>query len=161
MLNALGKAIGAGLGTGLSPIAPGTVGSLAAVAIYYFIALAVGSLSLYFLVALVIGGSAIGVWATGLLVTEDESDPGRAVWDEFVGMWITCLFLPPTILWLALAFVLFRVFDVLKPWPANVMERLPRGWGIMADDVVAGLYGAVLLNVAHLAWRYSQAAWGS
>ena len=153
MLNAFGRAIGAGFGTGLSPIAPGTVGSLAAVAIYYLITLAAGSLSLYFLAALIIGGLAIGVWATGLLVTEDEADPGRAVWDEFVGMWITCLFLPPTIIWLALAFVFFRVFDVIKPWPANVMERLPRGWGIMADDVVAGIYGAVLLNIAYFAWR--------
>lgn len=156
MLNSVGRTIGLGFGSGLSPIAPGTSGSLAAVAVYFLITLAAGPFSIYVLAALVLGGSVIGVWATGLLVTEDESDPGRAVWDEFVGMWITCLFLPPTIPWLALAFVLFRAFDVVKPWPANRLERLPRGWGIMADDVVAGLYGAVLLNLAHLAWRF----WG-
>ena len=156
MLNSIGRTIGLGFGTGYCPVAPGTSGSLAAVAFYYLITLAVGPLSPYVLVALILVGSAIGVWATGLLVTQEEPDPGRAVWDEFVGMWITCLLVPPTIPWLALAFVLFRVFDVLKPWPANRLERLPRGWGIMADDVVAGLYGAALLYVAYLAWR----TWG-
>ena len=154
MTTLLGRSIGLGFGTGYCPIAPGTLGSLAAVVIYYLIALAAGPYSLYILAALIAGGFAVGVWATGLLVTDEEPDPGRAVWDEFVGMWITCMFLPPTIPWLAAAFLLFRAFDVLKPWPANRLERLPRGWGIMADDVAAGIYGAALLNLAHLAWSY-------
>ena len=155
-LNSFGRIIGLGFGAGLSPIAPGTVGSLGALAIYYLVTLVAEPLVLYVLIALILVGAPLGVWATGLLSTEQEHDPGNAVWDEFVGMWITCLFLPPTILWLGAAFVCFRFFDIIKPWPANRLEGLPGGWGIMADDVMAGIYGAVLLNAAWLAWQY----WG-
>ena len=153
MLAFLGRTIGIGFGAGLSPIAPGTVGSLAAVAVYYLLSLISGPQAPYLLVALIVLGTAVGVWATGLLSSPDNEDPGQAVWDEFVGMWITCLFLPTTVLWLLAAFLVFRVLDVVKPWPANRLENLPGGWGIMADDVVAGIYGAILLNVVHMAWR--------
>ena len=161
MLTSLGKAIGLGFGAGLSPVAPGTVGSLAAVALYYIIHVTLTSfpaadshlIDEVALALLILVGLPLGIWATGLLVTDEEPDPGRAVWDEYAGMWITCLFLPPTLLWLGTAFICFRVFDILKPWPANWLERLPGGWGIMADDVVAGLYGMALLNASNLVWR--------
>lgn len=156
MLKALGRFIGLGFGTGLFPIAPGTVGSLAAAVIYYLIVLAVGAGEQFILAGLIIFSLPLGVWATGLLVTEEDPDPGRAVWDEFLGMWITCLFLPPTLPWLAAALVCFRVFDVLKPWPARRLEALHGGWGIMADDIAAGIYGFVLLNAASFAWQ----TWG-
>ena len=196
MLTSFGKLIGIGFGTGLSPVAPGTAGSLAAVVIYFLIAtfagdlatylssfigvgsgagglspvtpgpadwvadvffsllvaLITGDLATYILVALILVGLPLGIWATGLLVSEADPDPGRAVWDEFVGMWITCLLLPPTVLWLGAAFICFRVFDVFKPWPARQLEGLHGGLGIMADDVAAGIYGAVLLNLAHFLW---------
>ena len=163
-LNRIGKAIGLGFGSGLCPVAPGTTGSFAAVVIYYAIFLVLPpelviapqflwSLDgIFLLTLLIVAGLPLGIWATGLLVTEEEPDPGRAVWDEFVGMWITCLLVPPEPVWLAIAFVCFRVFDVLKPWPANRLESLPGGWGIMADDVVAGIYGAVLMVIFQLAW---------
>ena len=160
--DSLGRAIGLGFGAGLSPVAPGTVGSLAALVIYYLLSIPLsGPASETYLLAgllagLIIVGFPVGVWATGLLVTEQEPDPGRAVWDEFVGMWITCLLLPREGLWLAAAFFCFRFFDIVKPWPARRLERLPGGWGIMVDDLAAGLYGAVLLNGARLAWQ----AWG-
>lgn len=156
MLNALGRAIGAGFGSGLSPVAPGTAGSLAAVALYYLLTLLLPSpLSPQtLLIALIAAGFPLGVWATGLLVTAADNDPGRAVWDEFVGMWLTCLLLPPTLPWLLAAFIAFRFFDVIKPWPAAQLERLPGGWGIMADDVAAGLYGAALLNGVRLILEY-------
>ena len=64
-------------------------------------------------------------------------------------MWLTCLFLPKTLPWLAAAFVLFRVLDVVKPWPIRWYERLPGGYGIMADDVAAGVIGAALLNLVY------------
>ena len=156
MINSLGRVIGLGFGTGLSPIAPGTVGSLAAVVIYFLITLVTGGAAPFILAGLVILSLPVGVWATGLLVTDDDPDPGRAVWDEFLGMWITCLLLPPTIPWLAAAFICFRAFDVLKPWPARRLEALHGGWGIMADDIAAGIYGFVLLNAVRLAWQ----AWG-
>ena len=160
--DSLGRAIGLGFGAGLSPVAPGTVGSLAALVIYYLISIPLsGSASETYLLAgllvgLIVVGFPVGVWATGLLVTAQEPDPGQAVWDEFVGMWITCLLLPREGLWLTAAFFCFRFFDIVKPWPARRLERLPGGWGIMADDLAAGLYGAVLLNGARLAWQ----AWG-
>ncbi len=159
----IGTGIGTGFGTGLSPLAPGTVGSLAALVGYYLIyralALALPAsdyLSVGLLAGLIVIGFPVGVWATGRLVTPQDPDPGRAVWDEFVGMWITCLLLPPDWVWLTAAFFCFRFFDVVKPWPARRLERLPGGWGIMADDLAAGLYGVLLLNGARLVW----AAWG-
>lgn len=156
MLNPLGRAIGAGLGSGLSPLAPGTAGSLAALILYYLLTRAFPDPTAQqgLLAAMILVGLPLGVWATGLLVTATDQDPGRAVWDEFVGMWITCLLLPPTWYWLAAAFFAFRFFDVVKPWPARQLERLPGGWGIMADDVAAGLYGAALLNGARLVIEY-------
>lgn len=143
----LGWALGTGMGLGLAPIAPATVASAAAVVIYGFSPLGRDSAGLFILAAL---GFVVGVWATGTLVSDDDPDPKRAVWDEFVGLWATCLFLPKTLPWLAAAFVLFRVLDILKPFPIRRFERLPGGWGIMADDLAAGVAGAALLNLARL-----------
>lgn len=139
--------VGTGFGTGLSPIAPGTVGSLAALFIYYLLPISGDSLYLYALVAV---GAAVGIWATDGLSTDDDPDPGKAVWDEFVGMWATCLLLPKEWPWLVAAFFCFRALDVLKPWPARRLEGLHGGMGIMADDLVVGLYGAVILNLVRL-----------
>ena len=99
---------------------------------------------------MIIVGFTLGVWATGTLVSPEDPDPSRAVWDEFVGLWVTCLFLPKEPVWLAAAFLSFRALDVLKPWPVRRLESLPGGLGIMADDLAAGLYGAAALNVARL-----------
>ncbi len=153
MLTTIGKTIGMGFGSGLSPIAPGTAGSLVAVVIYYLVATVWGPQAQYILVALIGAGIPLGIWATGLLANAEEPDPGRAVWDEFVGLWITCLFLPTSILWLAAAFFVFRFFDITKPWPARRVESWHGGLGIMADDVVAGIYGMALLNALHLGWQ--------
>ena len=140
------RTLGAGAGIGLFPVAPATAASLAAVVIYGFSPIAEDSLGLYLLVGL---GFLVGVWATGSLITPNDPDPKTAVWDEFIGMWVTCLLLPKTLPWMAAAFVLFRVLDVLKPWPVRRFERLPRGWGIMADDLAAGVLGALALNVVY------------
>ena len=114
-----------------------------ALAIYYFSPLNGGSLGLYALIGI---GFLVGLWATGSLVSATDQDPKRAVWDEFVGIWVTCLLLPKTLPWMVAAFLCFRVLDILKPWPIRRLERLPGGWGIMSDDLLAGVYGAVLLN---------------
>lgn len=133
---------------GLFPLAPATLASLAAAAVYYL--LPIGSDSPAFL-ALVAASLAIGPWACNSLTSPDDPDPKRAVWDEVAGMWLTCLFLPKTLPWLAAAFVVFRALDVLKPWPIRSCERLPGGWGIMADDAAAGVIGACLLNLVYRA----------
>ena len=90
--------------------------------------------------------SATTLWATGSLISPSDEDPSRAVWDEFVGMWATCLLLPKEAAWMAAAFLCFRVLDIVKPWPIRRLARLPGGLGIMADDLLAGFYGAALLN---------------
>ena len=142
----LGWLFGTALGVGLFPVAPATLASLVAVVVYWAVPLDGDSRGF-----LVLAGASvvIGPWACGSLTSSDDPDPKRAVWDEVAGMWLTCLFLPKTLIWLAAAFLVFRVLDVLKPWPIRQYERLPGGYGIMADDVAAGVIGAAALNLVY------------
>ncbi len=143
-----GWAFGTGVGIGLFPVAPATFAALAALLIYGFSPLPEDSPGFFLLVGL---GFVLGVWATGTLTRGGDHDPSRAVWDEFIGMWATCLLLPKTLPWLVAAFFVFRVLDIVKPWPIRWFERFPGGWGIMADDLAAGIVGAVALNVIYRA----------
>ncbi len=129
---------------GFFPIAPGTAGSLAALALFAFIRwIGVPAIELSAIVAVF----AIGVWAAqGTEVALARKDPGVVVIDEVLGMLITLALLPLSLTGVALGFLLFRVLDVFKPYPAARLEHLHGGLGIMADDAVAGLY-------AHLALR--------
>jgi phosphatidylglycerophosphatase A len=129
---------------GYFPIAPGTAGSLAALALFAFIKwIGVTTIELTAIVAVF----AIGVWAAhGTEAALGRKDPGIVVIDEVLGMLITLAVLPLSLLGIALGFLLFRVLDVIKPYPAAQVEHLHGGLGIMADDAVAGLY-------AHLALR--------
>ena len=139
--------IGAGLGSGLFPVAPATAGSLVALAIYWWSPLTGDDPALFVLIA---AGFMLGIWATGKMSTAANPDPKQAVWDEFIGMWATCVLLPKTLPWLAAAFIFFRILDIWKPWPIRRLERLHGGLGIMADDLLAGIFGAVILNVIQL-----------
>jgi phosphatidylglycerophosphatase A len=98
---------------------------------------------------------ALGVWAAGEAEESfGRTDPGQVVIDEVVGQMLTFLLLPhATWKWLAGGFLLFRAFDIVKPFPARQAERIPRGWGIMLDDVLAGLYGMAVLAVIGLVNR--------
>ena len=145
----LGWLIGTGLGSGMAPLTPGTVGSLLAILIYSFAPVDEDSVTLYAMIGV---GFFVGIWATGTLTSSSEADPRRAVFDEFVGVWVTCLFLPKSVAWLAAAFFCFRALDILKPWPIRRLERLHGGLGIMSDDFLAGIYGAALLNGLRLAF---------
>lgn len=138
--------IATGLGSGLSPVAPGTAGSL--VALLPWLGLRQLQPALY-LLALVIA-FAIGVWACAWLVRAlRTADPAIAVWDEFVGLWIALaplLLLPLDWLWICAAFILFRIFDIAKPWPVSWADRnLAGGLGVMLDDALAGAYAAAVL----------------
>lgn len=145
-----GWLFGTALGLGLFPVAPATLASLVAAAVYYPLPIDGDSPALF---ALIAASLAIGPWVCNSLTSPDDPDPKRAVWDEVAGMWLTCLFLPKTLPWLAAAFLLFRALDVLKPWPIRSYERLPGGWGIMADDAAAGVIGACVLNLVYrLTW---------
>jgi phosphatidylglycerophosphatase A len=138
--------IASGFGSGLSPIAPGTAGSLAA--LLPWLALRELSWPLYFIV--VAGAFALGVWASSWVVRRLRiSDPSVVVWDEFVGQWIALaplLWLGFAWLWIAAGFILFRIFDIAKPWPASWADReIEGGLGVMLDDVFAGIYAAIVL----------------
>ena len=141
IIDKAGWLVGTAVGVGLFPVAPATAASLVAVVVYW--ALPISGVSPAFL-GLVAASLLVGPWACGSLASGADPDPKRAVWDEVAGMWLTCLFLPKTLPWLAAAFLLFRALDVLKPWPIRQYERLPGGYGVMADDVAAGVLGAAL-----------------
>jgi phosphatidylglycerophosphatase A len=129
---------------GFFPIAPGTAGSLAALALFAFIRwIGVASFELSAIVAVF----AIGVWAAqGTERALGRKDPGIVVIDEVLGMLITLALLPVSLTGIALGFLLFRALDVIKPYPAAQLEHLHGGLGIMADDAVAGLYAHVALR---------------
>ena len=144
-----GWSVATGLGLGLSPIAPATVGSLGALLVYKILPLDGNSGGFFILCTL---GFFLGIWACQTMITESDHDPKEAVWDEVAGMWITCLLLPKTLPWLIVAFVMFRVLDIMKPWPIRRFEGLPGGLGVMADDLAAGIVGAVAMNVFYRAF---------
>ncbi|MYM64315.1 phosphatidylglycerophosphatase A [Pseudomaricurvus sp. HS19] len=126
-----------GFGSGLSPKAPGTVGTLAAVPLYLLLA----QLSLPLYAALVLLAFLLGVYLCHATAADmGVHDHPGIVWDEFVGYWITMLAAPAGWLWVVLGFALFRLFDVWKPWPISWCDRhVYGGFGIMLDDVLAGV----------------------
>ena len=134
-----------GFGSGLSRWMPGTMGALAAIPIY-FLLLMLGTWGYATFVLLAFG---FGVWLCDKVANEMQvKDPASIVWDEFVGMWITLFLLPAGWYWLVIAFVLFRFFDILKPWPVGWLDKnLTGGLGIMVDDVAAGFYSLLIIQV--------------
>jgi len=149
MKDFIATAIATGFGSGYSPVAPGTAGSLVGLALFW----AVHHLPLAGQVAATAVAFALGVVSASRVARRlGLEDPGLVVADEVAGMWITLLGLPLTGVTAAAGFVLFRILDVFKPYPARDLERLPGGWGIMCDDVMAGIYANLLLRAGLLAW---------
>ncbi len=132
-----------GFGTGLSPFAPGTVGTLVAFPIAW-LTLDLGLASQIAVAVLLILS---GIWICGESAKRiGVHDHGGIVWDEVAGMYVTLLLAPPTITGWALAFVAFRLFDIVKPWPIRDLDhRMKGGLGIMLDDIAAALYAMILL----------------
>lgn len=142
--------VSTGLGAGLSPFAPGTLGALEGVAIYLVtIPLRLGNVEhMALLVALDVLILALGVWASDRLCRMlAVKDPSRAVVDEISGQLIalTPLAFAPSWRGVIAAFALFRLFDIFKPYPIRKLERLRGGYGVMMDDVLAGIYAAALV----------------
>jgi phosphatidylglycerophosphatase A len=139
-----GHWIASGLGSGLSPWAPGTAGTLAAIPLY----LALAGLPLHWYLGAVVLAALVGVWACGATALDlGRGDPGAIVWDEVVGFLVTMIAAPPGWVWVLLGFALFRLFDIWKPWPIRALDaRVHGGLGIMLDDLVAGLLAWGLLQ---------------
>ncbi|EXJ10369.1 MULTISPECIES: phosphatidylglycerophosphatase A family protein [Nitrincola] len=134
-----------GFGSGAAPVAPGTFGTLAAVPLWW--GLSHLSTDAYLLVLFV--AFIVGVWLCH--VTSDDigvHDHGGIVWDEFVGLWIALFAVPAEWIWVLIGFLLFRLFDIWKPWPiAWVDKRVAGGMGIMLDDVIAGVYALIVIQL--------------
>ena len=135
--------IAVGFGTGLSPVAPGTVGSAAATLVW----LLLRELDPLWIIVVIALAAVVGVWASNVVIARLQiADPGSIVWDEFVGQWITLLPLlvwPMPDVWIVLGFGLFRLFDIWKPWPIRWADtHIKGGLGVMADDILAGAFAA-------------------
>ena len=128
-------------GLGRAPLAPGTIGSAAGAVLTWMLPLEPAVQ-----VVVLTGAVALGIWSAGVVARQHlDADPSVVVIDEVAGMLVACFLLPKTLPHLAAAFLLFRLFDIGKWFPMKQLERLPGGWGIMADDLAAGLCSRLVL----------------
>jgi phosphatidylglycerophosphatase A len=136
-------------GAGLLPKMPGTWGSVAALPLAWLIQIWGGAPWLAFATLAVF---LLGVWASSVHArTLGGDDPGEIVVDEVAGQWLTLLVVPADLVLYAAGFVLFRFFDIVKPWPVSWADRrIKGGLGIMFDDILAGIYAAILLLILRL-----------
>lgn len=141
-----------GFGSGLAPKAPGTFGTLAAIPFF----LVLQNLSWPIYLSWLLVTFALGVmWCDRSSKALGVHDHGGIVWDEFVGFWITMFMAPAGWVWILIGFVLFRFFDVLKPWPINWLDKkVHGGFGIMIDDVLAGIYALIVLQLIAFSVRF-------
>ncbi len=137
------RLIATGFFSGYSGFAPGTAGSGVALAIYCLLP----PLSFWAWGVLLVGMFFVGVYTSRAGEKAWGKDPGYVVIDEFVGFFVTVSLLPQSVLMGVVGFVVFRVLDIVKPPPARQAEALPNGWGIVADDVIAGIYGHLILRL--------------
>jgi len=147
-MNAIKRFVGAGFGSGFTPVAPGTAGSFIALIPAYF---SVWIDPVYAPIALTLFFSLLSLWVADTCITAWGDDPGVMVIDEFAGQSLVFISLPISFTlndwWLIIAaFALFRFFDILKPLGINQIQKLKGGWGILLDDLVAGFYALICLK---------------
>ncbi len=152
-MNTFAKIIATSFGFGYAPVAPGTFGAIFGcliIAILFLITdspIFISTDPNIILISAILFFTLLGIWATNTLEKEWGHDPGKIVMDETVGIWISCLFIPLTWTHLIAAFILFRFFDILKPLGIKYFEKLKGGYGVMFDDVVAGIYANIVLQL--------------
>ena len=145
----LARIIATAFGAGYSPIASGTAGSAVAVLILWLVPFSQTGIVVFFVAVTV-----IGTWAADVVeAAVGDKDPGIIVVDEVAGMTLSVLVLPLTLPVLLAGFVLFRIFDVVKPFPAGRLQSLRGGVGVMIDDLFAGLYALLVLLVGFVLFR--------
>ena len=132
-----------GFYVGYSPVAPGTAGSLLMILIF----LLLPALTIVHHLILILIISILGVWSSSRVAEKKGKDPSIVVIDEMAGMAIALLACPVTIITFLTAFLAFRLFDIYKPFPIRTSENLPGGWGIMMDDILAGLFAFFLVQI--------------
>jgi phosphatidylglycerophosphatase A len=142
-INWFEKLIGSGFYTGYIPIASGTFGSLAATVIYII----PGFERLEIIVPAIVLLFLYGLFVSSKFETVYGKDPSQCTVDEFVGTWIALIALPKTFLIVLTSFLIWRVLDIIKPFPARTSEKLPGGLGIMTDDVISGFYSLVIVHL--------------
>lgn len=135
-----------GLGSGCAPKAPGTFGTLAAIPFWWLL---LQDVPLVPYICVLIAGFAFGVYLCEQTSKDlGVHDHGGIVWDEWIGLWITYLALPNGIEWIIIGFALFRLFDIIKPWPIKWLdEKVHGGFGIMIDDVLAGIFALACVQI--------------
>ena len=135
-----------GFGSGLAPRAPGTAGTIVAIPLYWLIA----DWGLLWYSAVVLFAAVVGIWICGAASRELKvHDHPGIVWDEFVGYWITLWAVPVDWVWMLAGFIVFRILDIAKPWPISHLDRkVGGGFGIMIDDVLAGVMACATLHLA-------------
>lgn len=145
-MRSLYKFIASGFGTGYLPKAPGTWGALGALLImlpFYFLHYEHITI---LLACCIFVFTLLGVWSANRVESEWGHDPKKVVIDEMVGLWVSIIFIPFSWVNLIVGFILFRFFDIFKPLGIRHAEKLNGGYGVMADDLVAGVYANVVLN---------------
>jgi len=142
-LNFFEKLIGSGFYTGFIPFAPGTFGSIVALLIYLIPGFENPTLLLIIISLFSVLGISIGTKFEILY----GKDPKQCTIDEMVGMWISLILIPKKIWFILIVFIIWRVLDILKPFPANIAEKIKGGMGIMLDDIIAAIY---TLTISHI-----------
>ncbi|WP_163930175.1 phosphatidylglycerophosphatase A [Paraferrimonas sp. SM1919] len=139
-----------GFGSGLAPKAPGTFGTIAALPVIYLASLLPAN---GYLIATIVA-AIIGIYICGKAASDmGEHDHGAIVWDEIAGYMVAMLWLPLTWQNLLAAFVLFRIFDIIKPWPISLLDKhVHGGFGIMIDDIIAGIFALLCLHGYYFYW---------
>ncbi len=132
-----------GFYSGYSPLFPGTIGSAVGLLIYAI----PGIEELHYFIPLIIVFFIFGLKSSSILEKKLCDDPQIVVIDEIVGMWCALIFLPKTIMVIISSFIIFRILDIIKPFPARDSEKLRNGWGVMIDDVIAGIYTNIILQI--------------
>jgi phosphatidylglycerophosphatase A len=134
--------IATALGSGYFPKAPGTAGSLFAILLLLLFP-SMRDMLIYLIIIFTI----LGIWTAGFVEKEIGDDPSIVVIDEVVGQWISLLFIPFTLIPVLFSFILFRFFDIRKPYPINQSQSLGGGFGIMIDDIIAGIFTNIILQI--------------
>jgi len=146
MIHSLKIFIGSGFYSGYFPKIPGTMGSFGALLIF----LIPGFEKPIIIIPMIVFSILISVYLGNYFEMKYGKDPAIFTLDEYVGTWIAFLFLPKTMLIITIGFILWRVLDIIKPYPANKLEAIKGGWGIVLDDVISGMYSLIIMHIFNI-----------